>query len=83
MDYENAGKLTTTGVYAFSRNPMYASFLILFLGEFLIFPNIGLLTSVVAAGAVFHTVVLREEAFLKGHYGGAYEEYRNKVRRYF
>ncbi|MCL1914753.1 MAG: hypothetical protein FWG10_12970 [Eubacteriaceae bacterium] len=32
VDYENAGKLTTTGIYAITRNPMYMSFLLLFFG---------------------------------------------------
>jgi protein-S-isoprenylcysteine O-methyltransferase Ste14 len=82
VDYENAGKLTTTGIYAISRNPMYMSFLLLFFGEFLIFPNIGLLASCIVAGASFHMQIIKEELFLKSHYGKDYENYCEKVRRY-
>ena len=82
VDYEHAGKLTTTGIYAVSRNPMYVSFLIIFFGEFLIFPNIGLALAVVVAGLSFHVQILKEEKFLKSHYGQDYAHYCSKVRRY-
>jgi protein-S-isoprenylcysteine O-methyltransferase Ste14 len=82
VDYENAGELTTTGIYKFSRNPMYTSFNLLFLGEFLIFPNIGLLASLIVAGVSFYIIILKEEKFLKSHYGKAYEDYCEKTRRY-
>ncbi len=82
VDYENAGQLTTTGIYAYSRNPMYTCFLTLFLGEFLIFPNMGLLAAVLVAGAAFHLTILREEKFLTQHYGDEYAAYCRRVRRY-
>ena len=82
VDYEHAGKLTTTGIYRYSRNPMYLSFLLLFFGEFLIFPNLGLLVCFVVAALSFHLQVLKEEAFLKEHYGKEYLNYYEKVRRY-
>ena len=82
VDYKNAGKLTTTGIYATSRNPMYTSFLVIFFGEFLIFPNIGLLLVVIVAGLSFHLQILKEEKFLKSYYGKDYKEYCKKVRRY-
>ena len=83
IDYENAGELTTTGMYTISRNPMYACFFMIFFGEFLIFPNIGLFVAVVVAFITFHITILKEEKFLKSHYGKAYEDYCKKVRRYF
>ena len=82
VDYENAGKLTTTGIYAVSRNPMYVCFNMLFFGEFLIFPNIGMLCACIVAAASFHVQILKEEKFLKPHYGKDYEDYCRKVRRY-
>jgi len=82
VDYENAGQLTTTGIYALSRNPMYTCFNILFFGEFLIFPNIGLLTALIVAGASFHLQIRKEEKFLRSHYGKDYKDYCTKVRRY-
>lgn len=82
IDYENAGKLTTTGIYAYSRNPMYLSFYLIFFGEFLLFPNIGLLASLIVAFVAFSLTIRKEEKFLISHYGKEYEDYRKKVRRY-
>lgn len=36
---ERPEKLITTGVFAFSRNPIYTAFALILLGQFLIFPN--------------------------------------------
>jgi hypothetical protein len=52
------------------------------LGQFLIFSNWILLVYVGAGIWLFHRQVLREEAFLKAHYGQAYAEYCKRVRRY-
>lgn len=51
-------------------------------GQFLIFPNWIVLTYLLAGVWLFHRQVLREEAFLEGHYGAAYAAYRQRVRRY-
>ena len=83
IDYENAGQLTTTGIYAMSRNPMYTSFYLIFFGEFLIFPNIGLSAALIVAFITFHITILKEEKFLKTYYGKDYELYCKKVGRYF
>lgn len=55
-----------------SRNPSYVSFASLLLGQFLVFPNWITLVYMPAGMAVFHRRVLREEAWMKGHYGQAY-----------
>jgi protein-S-isoprenylcysteine O-methyltransferase Ste14 len=72
----------TTGVFTFSRNRIYTAFAFILLGEFLIFPNWILLLYLVAALWLFHRQVLREEEFLRGHYGEEYAEYCRRVRRY-
>ena len=43
IDTEHPGKLITTGIFAFSRNPIYTAFAFILLGQFLIFPNLILL----------------------------------------
>lgn len=82
IDADHPDKLITTGVFAFSRNPIYVAFAFILLGQFLIFPNFILLVYLGAAVWLFHRQVLREEDYLKKHYGQEYSEYCNRVRRY-
>jgi protein-S-isoprenylcysteine O-methyltransferase Ste14 len=83
IDNEHPDKLITTGVFAFSRNPIYVAFALVLAGQFLIFSNWILLVYIAAAVWLFHRQVLREEDYLKHHYGREYLEYCNRVRRYF
>lgn len=82
IDNEHPDKLITSGVFAFTRNPIYVAFACILLGQFLIFPNWILLVYLVAGVWLFHRQVLREEEYLKKHYGNEYLEYSNRVRRY-
>jgi protein-S-isoprenylcysteine O-methyltransferase Ste14 len=82
IDTEYPDRLVTSGVFAFSRNPLYVALACLLLGQFLVFPNWVLLVFLAAGTWLFHRQVLREEAYLKGHYGEEYARYCKKVRRY-
>jgi protein-S-isoprenylcysteine O-methyltransferase Ste14 len=82
IDTDRPDKLITHGVFAFSRNPIYLAFGLILSGEFLIFSNRILLIYLGAAVWLIHRQILREEAFLKQHYGQEYLEYCNRVRRY-
>ena len=83
IDIDHPDKLVTTGVFAVSRNPIYAAFLFILAGQFLIYPNGILLAYFAAALWLIHRQILREEAYMKGHYGREYSDYCRKVRRYF
>ena len=82
IDTSHPDKLVTTGVFSISRNPIYVAFWIVLLGQFLVFPNWLLLVYLGAASWLFHRQVLREEAYLKEHYGSEYSDYCARVRRY-
>ncbi|MGH8932731.1 MAG: methyltransferase family protein [Egibacteraceae bacterium] len=82
IDADHPDKLITTGIFAFSRNPIYVAFGLILLGQFLIFSNWILLVYIGAAAWLIHRQVLREEEYLKGQYGQEYLEYCNRVRRY-
>ena len=82
IDEEAPDKLITTGVFAHTRNPIYVAFAFVMVGELLIFPNWAIALYVIASFVLFHRQVLREEAFLREHYGDAYTAYTNTVRRY-
>jgi protein-S-isoprenylcysteine O-methyltransferase Ste14 len=82
IDRDHADELVTTGIFGFSRNPIYVAFWIFLLGQFLVFPNWILLVYLIAAAWLFNRQVLREEEYMRNHYGQQYLDYRNRVRRY-
>src|SRR4030066_852476 len=77
-----AGKPVTTGLYRFSRHPIYLTEVLLLLGVsiastswvFLLFPII------IGVGAVYF--IKMEEAQCIGHYGNAYREYMDRTPRW-
>jgi protein-S-isoprenylcysteine O-methyltransferase Ste14 len=82
IDQDNSDKLVTTGIFAFSRNPIYVAFGFVLLGQFLVFSSLILLVYMVVATWLFHRQVSREEEYLRNHYGQQYLEYCDRVRRY-
>jgi protein-S-isoprenylcysteine O-methyltransferase Ste14 len=82
IDQTHPDKLVTTGIFAFSRNPIYVAFGSVLLGQFLLFSNWIFLVYLRAAIWLFHRQVLREEQYLRSHYGQQYSEYSHRVRRY-
>ena len=82
IDTERPDKLITTGIFAFSRNPIYVGFALILLGQFLISSSWLLLAYLLAGYWLFHRQVLREEQFLSNYYGDSFENYRQRVRRY-
>lgn len=81
MDNREQG-LVTTGAFSISRNPIYVCFILMLVGQFLIFPNVIMLLYVLAGSLRINKQVLKEEHFLTDQYGEAYLVYRKNVRRY-
>ena len=82
IDDKKPDRLVTTGIFAYTRNPIYVCFNMFFIGQFLIHRNIIIAVAAVGFGLAIHRQILREERFLMSHYGVEYKEYRKKVRRY-
>jgi protein-S-isoprenylcysteine O-methyltransferase Ste14 len=82
IDVDEPGVLVTTGIFAFSRNPIYVGFFLFLVGQFLVFPNWVPLCYLFAGTALFHRQVRREEEFMRERYGQDYGEYCSRVRRY-
>jgi len=82
IDTDRPDVLITDGAFALSRNPIFVAFITMAAGQFLISPNLITLIYAGAAAGLIHRQVLREENFLRGHYGQAYVDYCNRVRRY-
>ena len=75
-------KLVTGGVYAWTRNPIYAAFLFLFTGILLIMHNMWLLLLPVFFWALL-TLLMKhtEERWLREQYGAEYDAYCRRVNR--
>lgn len=82
IDTERPDRLITEGAFAVSRNPIYVAFITIVVGQFLIFPNWIMLIYAVAGAGLVHRQILREEEYLRGHYGDAYATYCSEVGRY-
>ena len=74
--------MVTNGIYAFSRNPAFLGFDLMYFGVFLMYCNP--LTGVFTAYAVMmlHLQILQEETYLTATFGAPYQDYRKKVSRY-
>jgi protein-S-isoprenylcysteine O-methyltransferase Ste14 len=82
IDVDKPDELVTTGIFAISRNPIYVGFALVLIGQFLVFPNWVPLVYLTAGVLLFHRQVLREEQFMRQHYGHEYTGYCRRVRRY-
>lgn len=76
-------ELVTSGIYAYSRNPAFLGFDLIYIGELLLFFNRYLLVITLLAVIMLHLQIVNvEEDFLIATFGDAYLEYRKKVCRY-
>lgn len=78
-----ATSLQTTGIYAFSRNPMYTGLLFLYTGLALLAGNWWTIFLIPVAIFIIQVYVIkREEKYLTHAFGDQYLDYKNKVRRW-
>jgi protein-S-isoprenylcysteine O-methyltransferase Ste14 len=75
-------ELIQDGIYTYCRNPYFLCYYLMFFGLFLVRPSIVLFVLIIAIIAVFHRMVLQEEAYLHKRHGKAYEAYKQKTGRY-
>lgn len=82
IDTVAPGDLVTTCVFSLSRNPIFLSMNLYFLGTFLIYGTVFFLLCFIGIALGFHVQILHEESFLIEKYGDSYCEYMAKVHRY-
>ncbi len=80
---EEASNLVDSGVFRFSRNPMYVSLLLVLIGWFVWLGSLYSL-AVLALFVSYITVfqIKPEEAAMKSLFGEKYDQYCSKVRRW-
>jgi len=83
LDKNNQGELITNGIFSHSRNPFFISINLYFAGIAMILPNLFLIGFTALSFTGIHFFILKEEKFLRKYYGKKYDDYMEKVRRYF
>ena len=76
-------KIIKTGIYAYSRNPIYLCFVLFHFGMFLTFENI--MYFLCSIGLFFwlnNFVIYEEEKYLKNKFGDEYDRYCISVKRW-
>jgi len=75
--------ITSDGPYRYSRNPLYVSLTLMYLGITLAGNTWWCMVVLVPLlGALHFGIVLREERYLQQKFGDQYLSYRQRVRRY-
>ena len=74
-------RLVVSGFYRYVRNPIYVGFLVMLLGEALLFGSLGLLKYAAVAWCIGAAAVhWYEEPTLARKFGAEYQDYRRAVR---
>lgn len=75
--------LVTSGIYRWTRNPIYLAFFIAYIGIGVATQSVWVLILVLPLIATIrYGVVAREEAYLERRFGDSYRDYRARVRRW-
>jgi len=82
IDTAEPGELITTGVFSVTRNPIFLSMDLYFLGTFLIYSNLFFLMCFVCIALGFQFQIRQEESFLLARYGDKYRKYMAQVSRF-
>lgn len=83
IDRVNDAPLVQTGLFRFSRNPVFLSMIVVLISIFFLIPNAITLLILVSGYILIQLQVRLEEEFLLQKHGDVYKRYCEKVRRWF
>lgn len=82
IDYEEKTELVSSGLFNYSRNPIFLGILLSYLGTFLIAPNTLSFAVLLVIFFIIQTQVRLEEEYLEKVQGQSYLDYKKNVRRW-
>ena len=81
--WEPTTAIIRTGLYAYTRNPIYLGMAVTYVGIAIAAGSLGALVTLIFALIVIQTyVIAREERYLTAKFGEEYLDYKNSVRRW-
>lgn len=78
----DATALKTSGIYRFTRHPIYIALFLLSLASCLYCPHPVVIVCAVLGAVVHHRIALGEESFLEKRFGSAWLDHKARVPRY-
>ncbi|MFT4837417.1 MAG: protein-S-isoprenylcysteine O-methyltransferase Ste14 [Psychromonas sp.] len=82
--YTPTAKLIVAGPYQYSRNPMYISMILVYLGITLLLNSLWFFVLLMPMSIlVCRGIIQPEEMFLEAYFGEEYKNYKKRVRRWF
>ena len=83
IQFEETNRLVTSGIFKYSRNPMYLGMLMIIISTSIFYLNIySILTPFLFIFWINKFQIKREEIFLTEKFGKEYLSYKNKTRRW-
>lgn len=83
LPFKPASCLVTSGIYRWTRNPMYVGMAVTYAGVAIFVNSLAALVLLPVVLAIIQTqVIAREEAYLERAFGNDYAAYKKKVRRW-
>ena len=83
IQFEETNRLVTSGIFKYSRNPMYLGMLMIIISTSIFYLNIySILTPFLFVFWINKFQIKREEIFLTEKFGKEYLSYKNKTRRW-
>lgn len=82
IDQQQKTELITSGIFKYSRNPIYLGMMLSALGLFLVTPTGFTLTLTILGFVLIQIQIRLEEEFLYKMHGQLFLDYRNKTRRF-
>ena len=83
IQFEETNRLVTSGIFKYSRNPMYLGMLMIIISTSIFYLNIySILMPFLFIFWINKFQIKREEAFLTEKFGKEYLSYKNKTRRW-
>ena len=82
INYNEKTELVSSGLFNYSRNPVFFGVIVSYIGTFLIIPNAISFAAMLITIIIIQIQVRMEEEFLEKMHGEDYREYKKKVRRW-